>query len=1010
MQIKLLIFLGLLITQSTYSIVKSQSITVDSRVTTEALFFAQYSTELGLTDQDEMRQLRSFVDNYGWTRTKYQQYHNDHLVKGAVYTLHSKSGLLKKGTGIVVPHLAMTTQVNVTQDQIEVLRDSRYTEKVTLTTLDTVVMSRSYPEQQGGYQLAIAIEVNNSNPQVPIREILYLNAMTAKLIFVENKILHQSTPATAQTKYYGEQDIITQQTEDGKYILRDTTRGAGIVTINGAQRDNDYDYGYAEFENDSTVWEWDGNWENEVSTDAHYCASRYSDWMDEMFGWQGVDGVGGELICINNIAGKFFVNAYWNGTATHYGNGDCANYDPLTTLDVVGHEFAHGFTEFSSGLIYRNQSGAINEAISDIIGKSLEYAFDFDNFDWFIGNRFRISDEAGIFRSMSNPHDRNDTKYYDGDFWYYSAGDNGGVHSNSGLLNYWFYTLVEGQSGVNEVEYNFDIPELGFEKTLDVVYGMQIGYLTENSTYIDAMYSSLEVAKDYWGEQSSEYAAVSEAWLAVGLYPTIDDYDLSLEVTEEDIYLCPGDEQTTTLIIRNVGRLQYDKAEVEITLSSNIGINTLDVLLPLGFNPGDSILVETPLDFDLESGSLTNINLELSHIEGNNLNNRTETSILSMATSGKDLLFEEVLWRLDDECDAASVEGLRYRIQNNGCEIIPQNDSLALNFETPTTTVTIKVNVPFDLAPGRTRISTLFIDEDEVNLSEVTAVSVTYDGDTDESNNRIMTPDIVSPSTIQDGYLEDLENNAIPQFYITGSTFATRDSVLTYQGNTVLAIAGRSGSSSFINCPNLEDFYDSNYQKKNIHFCTNTNDMEAPEFRFEMLSKTRLVEDNIDVPYHHMVYIQVPGLDPYLIQTTSDDVWETQKIPLPIGFNDIITVTAFALSGTASFELPTLEDSDYMLFDNFRLLEESVSDVQEPHSAEQISIYPNPTEQTLNINGQGQKSRIVLSDLTGRTLMTQAIDPLSDHLDLGVLNGGIYLLSIYQGNVLISSQKIIKLD
>ncbi len=992
------------------NILTSQSIGVDSRVTTEALFFAQYSSELGLTDADEMQPLRSFVDNYGWTRSKYQQYHNDHLVKGAVYTLHSKSGLLKKGTGVIVPHLAATTQVNVTDDQIKSIANDRYTEAVRLTPSDTVIMSRAYPDQGGGYRTALAIEVNNDNLQVPIREILYIDAQTAHLIYVENKILHQSTPANAQTKYYGEQSIITQQTAQGKYILRDTTRGAGIVTINGQERDNDYDYGYGEFENDSTEWEWDGNWQTEVSTDAHYCASRYYDWMDEMFGWEGVDGIGGELICINNIAGKFFVNAYWNGIATHYGNGDCANYDPLTTLDVVGHEFAHGFTEFSSGLIYRNQSGALNEAISDIIGKSLEFAFDFDNFDWFIGNRFRINENAGIFRSMSDPNERNDPKFYDGDFWFYSAGDNGGVHSNSGLLNYWFYTLVEGQTGINEVDYSFNIPELGFEKTLDVVYGMQIGYLTENSTYIEAMYSSLEVAKDYWGETSAEYLAIVEAWLAVGLYPTIDDYDLSLEVTEDVIYLCPGEEQTTTLIVRNVGRLNYDKSNVEIILTSGGILNTLDVLLPLEFAPGDSLLLDIPLDFPMESGVGINIDLEYGHIEGNNLNNREGISAIMYDRSGSDLLLREVLWRLDDECDIESVEGLRVNILNNGCEVIPQNESIGINLETPFETVQIEINVPFDLAPGRSRISTIFVNEDQIDLLEVNAVSLTYENDIDDTNDRILTPDIISPSTITDGYLDDLEESAIPQFYITGSTFATTDSVLTYQNNTVLAIAGRSGASSFINCPDLQDFYDSNYQKKNIQFCTNTIGMEEPEFRFEMLSKTRLVEQNQDVPYHHMVSIDIPGMEPYLIRTSSDDVWETHKISLPVGFNDILTVTAFALSGSASFTLPDLEDSDYMLFDNFRLLEEAISDVEDISHDREIHIYPNPTQDWIQISGQAKNSRLIITDFTGRTLINQLIDPVSTNIDLASLSAGIYLSSIFEDGRLIDSQKIIKTE
>ena len=60
-------------------------------------------------------------------------------------------------------------------------------------------------------------------------------------------------------------------------------------------------------------------------------------------------------------------NAFWNGEAIHIGDG-CSTFHPLSSIDVVAHEVAHGFTTYTSGLVYSSQSGGMNEAFSDMAG------------------------------------------------------------------------------------------------------------------------------------------------------------------------------------------------------------------------------------------------------------------------------------------------------------------------------------------------------------------------------------------------------------------------------------------------------------------------------------------------------------------------------------------------------------------------------------------------------------------------------------------------------------------
>ena len=77
-------------------------------------------------------------------------------------------------------------------------------------------------------------------------------------------------------------------------------------------------------------------------------------------------------------------NAYWNGSQMAYGDGDGSNFVELSgDLDVVGHELSHGVTDATSDLIYQNESGALNEAFSDIMGTAIEFYYGSGN--WTIG-------------------------------------------------------------------------------------------------------------------------------------------------------------------------------------------------------------------------------------------------------------------------------------------------------------------------------------------------------------------------------------------------------------------------------------------------------------------------------------------------------------------------------------------------------------------------------------------------------------------------------------------------
>ncbi len=186
-------------------------------------------------------------------------------------------------------------------------------------------------------------------------------------------------------------------------------------------------------------------------------------------------------------------NAQWNGTSTNYCDG-------LVTDDVVAHEWAHGYTQFTQGLIYAYQPGALNESFSDIFGEAVDLlngagldepgevrsdgscSGDGDSVRWLIGED--TQGLGGAIRDMWSPtcnaHPGRvlDFEYFcnfGGDFF-----DNGGVHLNSGVPNHGFSLLVDGGSYNGEF-----IPSIGMTKALAIYWRVMSVYQTEVSGFAD---------------------------------------------------------------------------------------------------------------------------------------------------------------------------------------------------------------------------------------------------------------------------------------------------------------------------------------------------------------------------------------------------------------------------------------------------------------------------------------------------------------------------------------------
>jgi thermolysin len=230
----------------------------------------------------------------------------------------------------------------------------------------------------------------------------------------------------------------------------------------------------------------------------------------------------------SSVLNLYYLNAFYAGRGIMvYGEGLPAgvtvggrqwNYFS-GALDVVAHELAHGVTDYTSGLIYRNESGALNEAFSDIIGTSVEYFYQqagsgYLKADYLLGED--LTAPSGALRSMADPQAYDDPDHYSKR--YTGTADNGGVHSNSGIANHAFYLAVEG--GVNRTS-GLAVQGVGAasrEKIEKVFYRGFTQLLPANATFSIARAATLQAARDLYGGGSDVERAIEQAWTAVGVY------------------------------------------------------------------------------------------------------------------------------------------------------------------------------------------------------------------------------------------------------------------------------------------------------------------------------------------------------------------------------------------------------------------------------------------------------------------------------------------------------------
>ena len=515
----------------------------------------------------------------------------------ALSQARAKVGAKKYAWEVVQEKIAKTNNVQV--------KEALQKELAEYTPKGELVIVKDF-NKKGVAEPRLAYKFNIYAAEPLSRAWIYIDAKDGRTLLIDKIIKHMdntgnpvpaSINTTVQTRYAGSQVIKTKQISGNDpnlglpltsshpltepayiagaptYVLIDDSRGGGIETydLNGVgglpisvpglytqgksftDVDNNWSLGEhhrspandgaMEAENDDIAW------------DAHWGAEVVYDYWLAKHNRLSYDG--------NNAPIKSFIhygpaydNAFWNGSVMTYGDGSgpaAGGFRALTSLDVCGHEIGHGVCSYTADLVYESESGAMNEALSDIWAACIEH-FAMTRTGSTVPARayrpFYIGEQIGSdtdfdhpLRRMDNPKQQGNPDTYGGVNWVNPdctpnlVNDECGVHTNSGVLNKWFFLLTAGsRSGTRPAGLAIDpyyfadsddetndkgsaymVNGLGFDVSENITFLME-SMLSATATYAEARAVSIQVATALSGSPCSPMAeSVTNAWYAVGV-------------------------------------------------------------------------------------------------------------------------------------------------------------------------------------------------------------------------------------------------------------------------------------------------------------------------------------------------------------------------------------------------------------------------------------------------------------------------------------------------------------
>jgi Zn-dependent metalloprotease len=410
-------------------------------------FLSKYKTVFGITNVNEIVYDATKVDTHSFSRVTYVQMHDGIPVYDGKFYFHFNAN--NKLTGIngnFIPNIKLNTTPNITSNQAkEIALNEISHQEINYSNVELFIQKSTlyvFPKgiERGiitSKKLVYEVEVHNNTD---VREFLFINA-------------HDGSITEQFTGMAHALDRVVYEDNTGNVVWQEGDALPG------------------------TLSQWQ---QNEVIASGHVY-----NFFNNAFGYVSYNNADAQMQTINNNPGISCPNANWNGYTANYCNG-------TATDDVIAHEWGHAYTEYTSGLIYAYQSGAMNESFSDIWGETIDLLNNYEDADddhslrtaCNSSDRWRMGEDAtafgGAIRDMWNPPCNGDPgKVTDGNY-HCADSDGGGVHTNSGVPNHAYALLVDGGTYNGQT-----VSGIGFTKAAHIFWRAQSSYLTATSNFED---------------------------------------------------------------------------------------------------------------------------------------------------------------------------------------------------------------------------------------------------------------------------------------------------------------------------------------------------------------------------------------------------------------------------------------------------------------------------------------------------------------------------------------------
>lgn len=491
-------------------------------------FFINYANDLGVTSDDEFQVQECNNQENGRFDCRYFQYHKGYLVEGSSFILHGQTGVVFYAAGNQIKNLNVNVANPISESEAlelildslsgntfewevdsimngyrEMLEDSLYSTIPHGELLISKPSDAEYVADNYSLKWKFIIPIVYPNLQ---NLTVYIDAITGEVNSIQDSkdYGHYGT-GTVQTMYDGSRTFRTWKCDlcTNWKLASDQNNIVTYQGNSGVLKDHDNNW---------------SSWDERPTTTTHWALERAWNYYANRHGRNGSNNQGMSIVGradYNNPYDPVVYAAYdqVNGVDNVYVGPRINNISPAA-LDVIGHEFSHGFIKRNPGLSSANdEAGILNEGFADIFGLLIERSVRGTGHNWKVGEDINFNNP--VVRNFADPHastpNPQPAKYQEAGYWVTSG--TGYKHRNAGVLTHWFYLLSQGgtYNGVN-------VGGVGIEQADDIAFTTMMWWLWGNCNFMDARNQSIYATiADWGGKCSNNHKQVLRAWSAVGL-------------------------------------------------------------------------------------------------------------------------------------------------------------------------------------------------------------------------------------------------------------------------------------------------------------------------------------------------------------------------------------------------------------------------------------------------------------------------------------------------------------